>query len=90
MESFTFVSKDDFKEDKLSKTGIWIIYEGSEDKITLILTELSQSVVGANFGIFKDSTNNKIKLYKAGSLIETYNNEINKHNLLYWCLRNSM
>lgn len=89
METYTLIKDTDFKDNKFIKEGIWIIYEGMDDKVTLILTELSQSVVGVNYGIYKDGKSKKINLYKDGNFVESYDSEISRSNLLYWSLSNS-
>jgi hypothetical protein len=88
MEAYVLITPSELSEQKLSKTGNWIIYEGKEEIITLIITELSQAVIGINFGIFKEGTTNKINLYKNGLLTDTYDANINKNEILYWSLSN--
>jgi hypothetical protein len=76
MESYTFITTSNFTDNKFNKLGTWVVYEGKEAKITLILTELAQSVVGINYGIFLEGKSGRINLYRDGNLVETYTDTI--------------
>ena len=86
---FTVINKLDFDEKgNLLKSGIWVVLNSKDEKIEIIVTELSQSIVGPNFGIYPDSESKDIRLYNNLKLIKTYANPFSKNDLLLWILNN--